>query len=86
MREHFDSNKMFTIIRQYLGICEECLKEFFNEKQLTSDILYIIHKYKNDKRDIQYILESDIMYAYDKEEDIKILENVNGIIVYENLL
>ena len=82
---YFDKKQMERIITEYLGITKEYV-EFFIMKQLKKDIKAIIKKYKNDTRKIQYILASDLRYAYDNEEDIRIIEDYNGIIVYENLI
>ena len=81
----FNKDNMNEIIREYLGISNECLK-YFDIAELEHNITTIIDKYINDKRDIGYILESDIMYASDNEEDIQVLEMINGIAVYENLI
>lgn len=81
----FNKDNMNEIIREYLGISNEYLK-YFNIAELEHNIIMIIDKYINDKRDIEYILESDIMYASDNEKDIQVLEMINGIVVYENLI
>ena len=85
MKFYFDKEQLERIKKEYLGLDTEYLK-MINEKQLEKDILTTIDKYKNDTRKVEYILESDLRYAYDNEEDIRVLENINGIIVYENLL
>lgn len=81
----FNKDNMNEIISEYLGISREYL-EHFDIAELEHDITTIIDKYINDKRNIGYILESDIMYASDDEEDIQVLEVINGIVVYENLI
>lgn len=81
---YFDKGQMGRIIYEYLGLSEEYIK-MIDLEQLKKDINFVIDKYINDTRKIQYILESDIQYAYDNEEDINILENVNGVVVYEDL-
>ena len=85
-RFYLDKTQMNRILFEYLGIHKEDFDIFFNKEQLEKDINFIIDKYANDTRKIQYILESDIQYAYDNEKDIRIIENVNGIIVYEDLI
>lgn len=82
---YFDKQQMGKIIYEYLGLSEEYIK-MIDLEQLKKDINFVIDKYINDTRKIKYILESDIMYACDNKEDINILENINGVIVYEDLI
>ena len=99
LKWHLNKDKINYIIKDYLG-CEDSYildnLEFIG--QIVNNIYYIINKYKNDKRNIQYIFECDYMDGRasdnineDLEEfsieklynDLKYIENVNGIIVYE---
>lgn len=88
---NYDNNKY--IITEYLGIDRDTFIKQFNTS-LFNDIYYIINKYKEDKRNIEYMLESNYRLGYvgnkfipsnkltEMYKDIKFIENRNGIIVY----
>lgn len=78
----FDKKQYGKIINEYLGLSEEYL-EHIDISKLKKDIETIIDKYINDKRDLDYILKQDIMYA---NSNIKTIETINGITIYENLI
>lgn len=95
-KRQFNYDNIEYIITEYLGIDKDTFIEFFDTR-LFNDIHYIIDKYKEDKRNIEYMLESDyrLGYASDKftssnkltemYKDIKFIENRNGIIIYKVL-
>ena len=87
-KAHLDKNKINYIVREYLG----CETEYILDNldfiyQLIDDIYKVIDKYKNDTRNIQYIFESDyeVGRASDNYDNVRYLENFNGIIVYEKV-
>lgn len=93
-KKQFDYNNKEYIITEYLGIDKDTFKEFF-DTSIFNDINNIINDYKEDKRNIEYMLESDFRVGYASDnftysnditkmyKDIKFIKNVNGIIVYE---
>lgn len=80
--KHLNYKNIDYIIREYLGLSEEYIK-MIDIDILKQDIKYIINKYI----DIDYMLESDfeLGFASDNYNNIEVLENKNGIIVYKKV-
>ena len=82
MKRHLDYKNIDYIIKEYLGLSDEYIS-LIDIDVLKQDVKYIINKYN----DVDYMLESDfeLGFASDDYNDIKILENKNGIIIYKKV-
>ena len=80
MKRHLDYENIDYIIREYLMLSDEYIS-LLDIDMLKENIKYIINKYNN----VDYMLESDfeLGLASDNYDDIKILENKNGLIIYK---
>ena len=88
-KRHLDHNELDYIISEYLGLSKEYLS-LVNIDTIKNDVKYIIDKYGNNN--IEYILTADFEVGYASDNfdnitrtysNIKVLEDVNGIIVYK---
>lgn len=82
MKRHLDYKNIDYIIKEYLGLSDEYIS-LIDIDILKQDIKYIINKYNN----VDYMLESDfeLGFASDDYNNIKVLENKNGIIIYKKV-
>lgn len=80
MERHLNYKNIDYIIKEYLGLSDEYIS-LIDIDVLKQDIKYIINKYNN----VDYMLESDfeLGFASDDYNNIKVLENKNGIIIYK---
>ena len=85
-KKQFDKDKIGYIITEYLG----CDRDFIVENlkfisEIMQDVFDIIDKYREDTRNIEYIFMSDFQEnrASDDYSKIRLLEDFNGIYVYE---
>lgn len=93
---YLDYNNVDKIIKDYLLVNEFSGLEI---KSLKKDIKKVCDKY-GDRKDIDYILESDYIfgrandyYEYNtqsplgiKYDNIELIDNINGIVVYKSFL
>lgn len=82
MKRHLDYKNIDYIIKEYLGLSDEYIS-LIDIDILKQDIKYIINKYN----DVDYMLDSDfeLGFASDDYNNIKVLENKNGIIIYKKV-
>lgn len=83
LKWHLDKERINYICKEYLGIEDDyILSNLDFIYDVIKSVYSIIDKYKNDKRNIQYIFECD--YEEGRAgENTNFIENVNGIVVYE---
>ena len=82
--KHLDCKNMDYIIKEYLGLNDEYL-DMIDVNILKQDIEYIINKYSNSNIDYILISDFELGIASDNYEDIIVLENKNGLIVYKKV-
>jgi len=99
LKWYFNKDRINYIVKEYLGCDNDYILDNLDFiYQVIDTVYYIIDKYKNDKRNIQYIFESDYIEGRASDNinnnweniediytDLKYIENVNGIIVYEEV-
>lgn len=86
MKKHLEKKNINYIMKEYLGCESDYILENLDFTHQVIDIVYkIIDIYGKVDKNIQYIFQCDYEEgrAHDNYNDIEVLDNINGIVVYE---